>query len=89
LSKVLFPDEVAGWQELGTSIVMTVDNCNIESWKGCTGLVTDHFGKANIDFKNSTAYIGGPHVMIQAAMRDLSLMGMPHDHIITTLKAHM
>lgn len=27
--------------------------------------------------------------MIQAAMRDLTLMGMPHDHIITTLEAPM
>ena len=88
-SEVLFLDEVAAWQEQGANIVMTVDTCQIESWKGCTGLVTDHFGKANVDFRNSTAYICGPHVMIQAAMRDLSLMGMPHDRIITTLEAHM
>jgi NAD(P)H-flavin reductase len=82
-------DEVALWQERGANIVMTVDTCQVESWKGCTGLVTDHFGRAKVDFRNSTAYICGPHVMIQAAMRDLSLMGMPHDHIITTLEAHM
>ena len=88
-SEVLFLDEVAAWQEQGANIVMTVDTCQIESWKGCTGVVTDHFGKAQIDYKNSTAYICGPHVMIQAAMRDLSLMGMPDDHIITTLEAHM
>ena len=88
-SEVLFLDEVAAWQEQGANVIMTVDTCQIESWKGCTGLVTDHFGKAQIDFKNSTAYICGPHVMIQAAMRDLSLMGMPHDHIFTTLEAHM
>ena len=88
-SEVLFMDEVVQWQERGATIVMTVDVCNIEGWKGCTGLVTDHFAKANVDYRNSTAYICGPHVMIQAAMRDLSLMGMPDDHIITTLEAHM
>ncbi len=88
-SEVLFMDEAVQWQERGANIVMTVDVCNIEGWKGCTGLVTDHFAKANVDYKNSTAYICGPHVMIQAAMRDLSLMGMPDDHIITTLEAHM
>jgi len=88
-SEVLFMDEASRWQEQGATVVMTVDTCNIESWKGCTGLVTDHFGKANVDFKNSTAYICGPHVMIQAAMRDLSFMGMPDDRIITTLEAHM
>lgn len=88
-SEVLFMDEVSLWQEQGANVVLTVDTCQIESWKGCTGLVTDHFGKANIDYKNSFAYICGPHVMIQAAMRDLSFMGMPEDHILTTLEAHM
>ena len=88
-SEVLFLDEVAAWQDQGANVVLTVDTCQIESWKGCTGLVTEHFGKAKVNFKNSTAYICGPHVMIQAAMRDLSLMGMSDDHIITTLEAHM
>jgi NAD(P)H-flavin reductase len=88
-SEVLFPEELARWEDKGANIVMTVDVCNLETWKGCTGLVTEHFGKANVDFKNCTAYICGPHVMIQAAMRDLSLMGMPDDHIVTTLEAHM
>lgn len=88
-SEVLFLDEIQAWQEQGADVILTVDACQIESWKGCTGLVTEHFGKAKVDFKSSTAYICGPHVMIQAAMRDLSLMGMPDDHIITTLEAHM
>jgi NAD(P)H-flavin reductase len=88
-SEVLFMDEVERWRQQGVNVVMTVDTCNIEGWKGCTGLVTDHFAKAKVDFRNSTAYICGPHVMIDAAMRDLSLMGMPDDRIITTLEAHM
>ena len=88
-SEVLFMDEVASWMDQGVNVVMTVDRCHIEAWKGCTGLVTEHLGKARVDFKNCTAYLCGPHVMIQAAMRDLSLMGMPDDRIITTLEAHM
>ncbi len=88
-SEVLFIDEVNSWVERGANVILTVDSCQIESWEGCTGLVTEHFGKATVDYKNCTAYICGPHVMIQAAMRDLSLMGMPDDHIITTLEAHM
>ncbi len=88
-AEVLFMDEVQAWQDKGAEVILTVDTCQIESWKGCTGLVTEHFGKAKVDFKNCTAYICGPHIMIQAAMRDLSLMGMPDDHIITTLEAHM
>ncbi len=88
-SEVLFMDELSSWVERGVNVVLTVDVCNIENWRGCSGLVTEHFGKAKVDFKDSMAYICGPHVMIQAAMRDLSLMGMPDDHIITTLEAHM
>lgn len=88
-SEVLFMEEVASWMEQGVNVVMTVDRCDIESWKGCTGLVTEHLGKALVNFKDCTAYICGPHVMIQSAMRDLSLMGMPDDRIVTTLEAHM
>jgi len=88
-SEVLFMDEVASWMERGANIVMTVDTCDNEAWKGYTGLVTEHFGKAGVDYKNCTAYICGPHVMIQAAMRDLLLKGIPDNRIITTLEAHM
>lgn len=88
-SDVLLPDEAESWSRRGANVIMTVDSCDIESWKGCTGLVTEHLGRARVDFKNCTAYICGPHVMIQAAMRDLSLMGAPDERIITTLEAHM
>lgn len=88
-AEVLFLGEIATWRDRGARVVLTVDTCTIESWKGCTGLVTEHFGKADVDYKNCTAYICGPHVMIQAAMRDLSLLGLPDDRIITTLEAHM
>ncbi len=88
-SEVLFPEEVASWMDRGANVILTVDTCDINNWKGCTGLVTEHLGKARVDFKNCTAYICGPPIMIQATMRDLSLMGMPDDRIITTLEAHM
>jgi NAD(P)H-flavin reductase len=88
-SEVLLSGEIESWMERGVNVVMTVDACDLNNWKGCLGLVTEHFGRAKVDYKNCTAYICGPHPMIQAAMRDLSLMGMPDDRIITTLEAHM
>lgn len=88
-SEVLLASDTGSWTEHGATVVMTVDTCEIDDWKGCKGLVTDHFGKAKVDFRNCTAYICGPHPMIQATMRDLSLMGMREDRIITTLEAHM
>jgi NAD(P)H-flavin reductase len=48
-SEVLFMDEVASWMDQGVNVVMTVDRCDIEAWKGCTGLVTEHLGKARVD----------------------------------------
>lgn len=88
-SEILFGDELKAWAEAGANVIMTVDACDPETWKGCTGLVTEHLGKPRVDFKDCTAYICGPLPMIQAAMRDLSLMGMPESRIITTLEAHM
>ncbi len=88
-SEVLFAEEASKWEEKGAKLILTVDTCDTDDWKGCTGVVTDHLGKAEVDFKDCTAYICGPPPMIQASMRDLSLMGMPDERIITTLEAHM
>ncbi len=88
-SEVLLMGEAETWQERGANVVLTVDTCDINDWKGCRGLVTEHFGKAKVDFRECTSYICGPHPMIKATMRDLSLMGMPENRIITTLEAHM
>lgn len=88
-TEILLAGEIDSWSERGARVIATVDACDIDAWKGCRGLVTEHLGDAGVDFRNCTAYICGPHVMIRAAMRDLSLMGMPDDRIITTLEAHM
>lgn len=87
--EVLLSGEADAWREKGANVVMTVDTCEINDWKGCVGLVTDHFDKTKVDYRNCSAYICGPHPMIKATMRDLSLMGMPEEEIITTLEAHM
>ncbi len=86
---VLFMDEAAAWERQGAAVVLTVDVCRIDTWKGCTGLVTEHFNKANVDFPNGMAYLCGPPAMIRAAMTDLANLGMPDGRIVTTLEAHM
>ena len=87
--EVLFAEDIGDWQERGANVIMTVDTCDLNNWKGCIGIVTDHIDQAGVDFKNCTAYLCGPNVMIQATMRELSFRGMPDDRIITTLEAHM
>lgn len=88
-SEVLFRDEVLAWQRSGANVILTVDCDPSGSWDCRLGLVTDHLHASGVDFRDCTAYLCGPHVMIQAVMRDLSLMGVPADRIITTLEAHM
>lgn len=88
-SEVLFHGEVLAWQRAGANVILTVDCAPVSKWECKIGLVTEHLHASDVEFKDCTAYICGPHVMIQAVMRDLSFMGMPDDRIITTLEAHM
>jgi len=87
-SEVLFIPEILKWKNEGIGITITVDVKNIEC-EYCTGIVTEHLTRQKISFKTGHSYICGPHVMIKTVMRDLSLMGIPADNIVTTLEAHM
>lgn len=87
-SEVLFLEEILRWRDEGIDVYLTVD-VKTDAWKYSTGLVTEHLSKQRISFKTCHSYICGPHVMIKAVMRDLSLMGMPAENITTTLEAHM
>lgn len=87
-SEVLFKEEVLTWETKGLDLTLTVDRKGDE-WNYQTGLVTEHLDKQKISLKDAFSYICGPHEMIKAVMRDLSLMGMPEGNIITSLEAHM
>lgn len=85
---IVFRDEVEGWSEKGIKAALTVDRAG-EDWKGYTGLVTGLWHEVSSDFKEASAYLCGPEIMIKAAMRALSFFGMPEERIITSLEAHM
>jgi len=87
-SEILFKDEVKEWQKKGINVILTVDKKD-KGWRGKTGIVTEHLNKSRISFKNSHAFVCGPHIMIEAVMRDLSSMGMREENIITALEANM
>lgn len=87
-SEVLFLDEITKWGKQGMEVRLTVDVKKGE-WPYNVGIVTEFLNKEIISFKRGYAFICGPHVMISAVMRDLSFRGMPTDHVITTLEAHM
>ncbi len=87
-SEVLFLNEILGWKNNGMDVVLTVD-VKKGAWEYNTGIVTEFLNNNIISFKEGHAFICGPHVMISAVMRDLSLLGMPEERIVTTLEAHM
>jgi NAD(P)H-flavin reductase len=84
----LFKKDINSWKKKGMRVSMTVDEKD-RSWRGNVGFVTDLIKTINLDFTKLYAYICGPEVMIDKAMRMLSERGMPDTRIITTLEARM
>jgi len=60
-----------------------------EDWKGSVGVVTTLFEKVPIDPSRTVAFTCGPPVMIRFVIQDLLAMGLPEDHIISTLERYM
>lgn len=87
-AEVLFMQDVLDWKEKGIEVILTVD-VGSALWKHHTGVVTEFLHKNTIFFHEGFSFICGPHVMISAVMRELSFKGMPPEHIVTTLEAHM
>ena len=87
-SEILFEEDLKTWNKKGIEIILTVD-VKDESWKGNTGVVTDHLNRVKTDFKNACSYICGPDIMIEKTMKELTSRGMPDRQIITTLEARM
>jgi NAD(P)H-flavin reductase len=85
---IIFLDEMALYREMGAEVMITVDNRN-GKWDGRVGLVTDLLPQLMVDIRSAVSYICGPEIMIRNVTRDLSLMGMAQENIITTLEAHM
>lgn len=86
-SDILYKDELSSWAG-HISVHLTVDSKD-EVWKGKVGVVTELLREIDTDFQNSSAYICGPPVMIEAGMKALTNRGMPSERLITTLEAHM
>lgn len=87
-SELLFLDEISHWKNKGLEVILTVDRGD-ESWKGNVGLVTEHIGKINTDFKIAFAYVCGPEVMMENTIKELSMRGMPDTLITLSLERRM
>lgn len=87
-SDILFMNDINTWQKKGMNVTLTVEKKD-KGWKANTGIVTEHLNKSRISFKSAYAFVCGPHIMIEAVMRDLFSMCMREENIVTTLEAHM
>jgi NAD(P)H-flavin reductase len=87
-SEILFKEDLRRWRKNGVTVILTVDESD-QNWKGNVGLVTEHLDKIKAKFQKTCAYVCGPEIMIKNTMRELSLMGIPDSHILTTLEARM
>ncbi len=87
-SAFLFQKDLKEWQNKGVEVIQTIDRKN-RTWKGRVGVVTEHLDAIKSDFRNSCAFVCGPEIMIEKTMKELSLRGMPHRRIVTTLEARM
>ncbi len=86
--ELLYREELSRWEKQGAKVVLTVDHPT-DNWHSNVGVVTTLWHHFEGNFKEATAYVCGPPVMIRAALKDLFYFGMPPERIITTLEAHM
>lgn len=95
---ILFKDDVAAWQKKGLRLFLGVRKglqflftagAKNKSLQSKPGPVTEELKIPKISFKNASAFVCGPPVMISPTMNSLSLLGMHEDNIFTSLEAHM
>jgi NAD(P)H-flavin reductase len=87
-AELIFATELAGWQEKGAEVDVTVDKADA-SWPGNVGVVTQLIGRAEIDAARTTALICGPEVMMRLTARSLQAAGIPAARIRVSLERNM
>ncbi|MDD4875824.1 MAG: FAD/NAD(P)-binding protein [Dehalococcoidales bacterium] len=85
-----FQNELDNWAKLENSeVLLTVDACPENDWKGNIGVVGSLLPNIDIDLENTVAFVCGPPVMIHFVILDLLKMGFSGDNIITTMERRM
>lgn len=86
---IIFRDEFPRYREM-MEIHLVVDKSDPEEyWKGNKGLVTGLIDSISFSPLNSTAFICGPEIMMEAAVRQLLLKGVPGEKIFLSMERNM
>ncbi|WP_366924260.1 FAD/NAD(P)-binding protein [Metallumcola ferriviriculae] len=87
--ELIFYRELICWNgRQSTNVLTTVDQGSY-TWKGNVGLVTSLLDTLRDIDRNFKAIVCGPPVMIPFVVNELLKLGLPDEHIISTLENHM
>jgi len=85
----VYKKQLEAWeQEPRIHLLQTVD-VGDETWQGRVGLVTELLDVITIEPERTLAFVCGPPIMIHFVTLRLLEMGLPEEHIISTLERHM
>ncbi len=89
--EILYRKDLEWWRNAGAEVHVILDSAS-DGWHGPTGLVTDLAGGptgVQMDWKDTTAFVCGPDVMMHFTAKRLAELGMPSSRIWLTLERNM
>lgn len=88
-SDLVYKHELEEWaRHPDVELLVTVDAAE-PGWRGIVGLVPSLFKRVKLHPESTLAYVCGPPVMIQIAVRDLLGLGFKDEAVISTLERMM
>ncbi len=88
-SEQIFKEEVKEWEKIkDLNLIVTVDRGD-ETWKGNTGLITQHFDKVSIDASKAYVLVCGPPIMYKFVILGLNKFKIDASRIILSLERRM
>jgi NAD(P)H-flavin reductase len=86
---MLYKKELAAWNMLpDTQVLSTVDYGGV-TWRGYVGVVTTLFKYVRLHPANTVAMLCGPEIMMRYAIRELELRGVPADQTWLSMERNM
>lgn len=86
---LLFRKQLAAWNYVPETQVLTTVDYGGLSWRGYVGVVTTLFRYIRIRPDRTTAMICGPEVMMRFVVQELKGRGFPHDQIYLSAERNM
>jgi NAD(P)H-flavin reductase len=88
-SDLVYKHELKEWSERpDVEFLVTVDAAD-PGWRGVVGVVPSLFKRIKLHPESTLAYVCGPPIMIQIAVKDLLKLGFKEEAVISTLERMM